>query len=132
MPLNEPEHTKARKGKPIIKLASASQADDKRRRNLIKQTVKAWYNISPRHARAMATFLREITKVEHTGGKWRSGKGYCSLRLPRELYLSLRKVFSVHAADMEPFGTNDTDIKILCEEFPNLMPTGFRPQRRKD
>ena len=132
MPLELPEHSKARAGKPIIKTVVGFRADLRRRRDLIRQTVMAWYNLDPKHARYMANFLREITKVEHSGGKWRNGQGHCSLRLPRELFISLRRVFQVHAPDMEPFATDDLDISILCEEFPNLMPTGNRGRRRKD
>jgi hypothetical protein len=130
--IDKPDYVKAREGKPLIRSLASSKADLRRRRDLIRQTVQAWYNLNPRYAKWMATFLKEITKVEHTGGKWRNGKGHCSLRLPRELFISLRKVFQIHAPDMEPFATDDLDIKILCEEFPNLMPTGNRGRIRKD
>lgn len=132
MPIELPESTKARKGKPKLASLAVSKADLRRRTELIRATVMAWYNLNPRYARWMGNFLREITKVEHSGGKWRNGKGHCSLRLPRELMISLRKVFQVHAPDMEPFATDDLDIQILCQEFPKLMPTGYRGRIRKD
>lgn len=131
MGIRKPEYSKGPKKAPKVHTRAGSQADHKRRRELIRKTVMAWYSISPRHAKAMANYLREVTKVEHSGGAWRSGKGYVSLRLPRELYLSLRKVFSVHAPDMEPFATDDSDIQILYEEFPRLMPAGNRRRTRK-
>lgn len=131
--LDKPEYVKAREGRPNILTPGASAADLKRRRDLIRKTVEAWYSIDPRYAKWMCHFLTEITKVEHNGGKWRNGKGHVSLRLPRELFASLRSVFREHAPDMEAFGTDDTDIRILYEEFPKLMPgKRYRGRHRKD
>ncbi len=132
--INEPEYLKERKriNQPKVIPALGSSADRRRRRELIVQTVRAWYNISPKYAKWIANYLEQITKVEHKNGEWKSGKGYCSLRLPRELFISLRTVFKTHAPDLEVFGTNDDDIRILYEEFPKLVPTGIRTKARKN
>jgi len=133
----EPEYVKERKrlgthGKLVITNPGASHADLRRRTELIRATAQAWYNLNPRYAINMMNYLKNVTESEHSGGDYKNGEGYVSLRLPIDLYGSLRKVFAKHAPDMEAFGTDDVDIKILCKEFPKLMPGGFRSRSRKD
>lgn len=130
--LPESSKEKARVGGKIITNIAKSKADQRRREDLIEKTVQAWYNIRPQYAMAMCKYLADVTAVEHKNGEYKNGKGYVSLRLPRDLFITLRNVFKVHAPDMEAFGTSDDDIKILYKKFPKLMPGGFRPQSRKD
>ena len=131
MKIDKPEYLKKKTGGIITDL-SKSKADQRRREYLIDATVRAWYNIDPKYATWMMAQLKELTDAEMKKGEYANGNGYVSLRLPRELFASLRKVFQTHASDMPAFATTDDDIKILCKVAPKLMPGGFKSGSRKE
>lgn len=134
MTIDKPEWLKerARLKSPLLKTAAVAGAEYRQRRDLIKKTVQAWYNVNPAYAMKMCNDLREMAKVENPNGEYKNKQGYVSMRLPLDLFGSLRKVFQVFAPDQEGFATTDEDIKILYKEFPKLMPGGFRGRSRKD
>ena len=129
----EPEYVRERKKNPgIITNLAKSKADQRRREMLIETTIRAWYNVEPRRAEMIMKYLKDVTESEVNGGDYKNGQGYVSLRFPRDLIVSLRKVFQVHAPDLETYATTDDDIKFVCKRFPKLMPGGFKSRSRKD
>ncbi|MCI0354825.1 MAG: hypothetical protein L0099_07290 [Acidobacteria bacterium] len=114
---------------PRVLIRSSSDAP---RRQLIREVVKEWYDLNPRHARRMAHFINEITKVEvHEDGRWKGGQGQVVVRLPADLWHTMRFVFAVKLPDEPLFGYDEGDIRIVAEEFPKLVPTKKR-LRKKD
>lgn len=127
--IDQPEYSKESKrlGRGII-LADGMKAEENQRRYLIRKTVEAWKNIDPRAAKAWVKMLKDLQDVDK-GVRKEHGNSYTKLRLPRELWNSLRRVFEIYAADQEAFGTDDNDIRLLREEFPGLMPENARQNR---
>jgi len=109
---------------PVI-AASGLRAERNKRRYLIRKTVEAWKNVSPRAANAWAKAMRDLDAVD-VGTRAEKGRPYTKIRLPVHLWRSLRRVFSMYGSEMEGFGSTDDDITILREEFPKLVP----PKRR--
>ncbi len=109
-------------GSRIISDLSKSSADRRMRERLIDVTIDTWYKVAPKRARWFAQQLTELAKVENPGGKYRNKQGYVQMRLPRELFVHLRRVFERCAPEMETFGTEDADIHYIRARFPQLMP----------
>lgn len=92
------------------------------RGKLIEDVLHAWKEFAPKpYFRNMINYLTEVTKVEHNNGAWRSGQGMCSLRLPADLFHSLRIAFEKFLPDEPAFGRDDSDIQLLYEIAPKLM-----------
>ena len=99
------------------------------RKVLIRSVVEDWIRRDPRHARNMARYLNEITKVEHSGGKWRTGRGEVKVRFPQDLWGTMRIAFRQAMPDEPAFGEDDIDIQYVYEEFPKLLPNPNRSRR---
>lgn len=85
------------------------------KRELIRSVAEAWIQKDPAGARQIAQFLQEITKQDlHKTGKTKRDTGYISMRVPRELWLTLRFF-------IPDFGDDQKDIDILSAEFPDLV-----------
>lgn len=110
-------------------LANGANVSRSQRRRVISDVVLAWYRVDPNYAKQMADFMRELCKVERADGEWRGKKGFTKLRLPSDLFHTLRAAFNRFLPDEPTFGATDDDITLLKEEFPALVPTGARTAR---
>lgn len=95
-------------------------SDERVRKDLIAQVLEAYARIAPKQLKEDINFLHEITKVEHSSGKWRTGKGELKVRLPQELFTLLRQAFNRFLPDEPMFGFDDSDIRLLYEVCPQL------------
>lgn len=115
------------------KVVIPSSADRRQRERTIELTIEAWIRSVPvSYTAVVSKYLHEITKVEHSGGKWRSKAGFCKLRLPADLFHCLRQVFNAHLPGQPPFGTDDSDIRYLYTKFPKLVPGGPRSGKGRE
>lgn len=130
MTINLPEGAKEQARVGHIIMSGGLNASLNVRRELIKKTVQAWYNKDPKHAKNMASFLAEYNKVD-VGVRKEHANAYTQIRLPSDLFYTLRHVFNVFAPDQETFGTFDDDIRMLMEEFPGLSAQDPRKNRGK-
>lgn len=103
----------------------------RQRRELIEIVCEAWYNISPARAKAFMRYLDEITKVEHREGMSSGGNFHCTVRLPADLFTTLKKAFYMYYPDEPMFGQEDDDLRLLYEVAPKLFPRQAREGRGK-
>jgi len=94
----------------------------------MQDTIEAYARVSPASFREAVDYIKNITQVEVNGGVWKSGKGVCRLRLPSELFHSLRKVFNIFAPDEPPFGEDSSDIDLLIQVCPEMTREGANPR----
>lgn len=100
---------------------------DAPRRRLIRDVVQAWYNVDPKMARHMGKMLKEAQQNEYKNGEWHTtGDGFCRVRLPSDLWHSLRKAFKAFLPLEPAFAQDSSDIEMLWREYPDLVPTGAR------
>lgn len=84
------------------------------KKDLIRKVAEVWIRKDPAMAKEMATMLKETTAAEINKGWNRKKDVQVSVRVPQELYLVL-KFF------IKDFGEDPKDIKLLAEEFPDLV-----------
>jgi hypothetical protein len=125
---SESAREKERLGSGHVIMANGMKAEQNRRRFLIQKTVQAWKNINPKAAKAWAKGIKDLADVD-TGVRKEHANAYTKMRLPYHLFHSLRRVFEVYGKDMESFGTHDSDITLLQQEYPALVPMNARQNR---
>lgn len=82
---------------------------------LIHRIAIEWMARDPAGAREAALAVKEFTKADiHKNGKCKGGSGYISVRMPSELWQMLRIA-------MPGFGNDDRDLRLLSQEFPDLI-----------
>lgn len=85
------------------------------KKELIRRIALEWIRKDPAGAREAAEAVRDFTKADlHKSGKTRQDSGYISVRMPSELWQVLRTF-------MPNFGDDDKDLKLLAQEFPDLI-----------
>lgn len=102
------------------KLHADSPASRRMRRRLIADTVEAFNTLHPNYMRVCVEYLQEITKVQKR--EWRTGRGELKLQLPQDLFLTLRRIFKKVMPDEPRFGDIDSDIDLLTQVAPKLVP----------
>ena len=108
-----------------------SPATRKMRKALIQETVDCFYRVHPKYMAACIDYLQEITKVQTR--KWKDGRGELKCQLPQDLFLTLRTIFTRELPDEPRFGDLESDMDLLTQVAPALMPTigGARTNRGK-
>jgi len=123
------------RGKGIIKgpivMVNGKNADRSVRKQLIENTIQAYFNVAPQMAMEAMQFVKDITQAEHKDGHWNSGEGYVKIRLPQDLFFSLRHVFEAHIPDDPSFGDDDDDLHLLFQVCPNFTREGINARQRR-
>ena len=115
----------------IIGTAGIKQ-NTRQRAQLIADVLDAWWEYDKAAAKDFMEFIHEITKVQHNGGEWKSGKAKLKLQLPANLFHSLNRSFSQFLPDEPGFAIGDMgdeDIRILYSIAPKLR--GSTKRKRK-
>lgn len=109
----------------FIPSLAAHRAERRERERLIQQTIDAWIEVDPKHARAASHFLHEISKVDHanmrTAAARRAGLRL-KIRFPQDLFLLLRSTFEKFLPTQEPFAHDDSDWDLVYKLYPRFMP----------
>lgn len=93
------------------------------KRDLIREVALAWIQVDPAGAREAAEQLKELQRCQYKrNGGYRKGAkdqyGYVKYRIPQPLFILLRRF-------MPDFLNDDKDIRLLCQEFPDLIPNNM-------
>lgn len=90
------------------------------KRELIREIAAAWIAVSPVEAKEAAQQLKKLYASQYRkNGGYRKGVrdqyGYVKVRIPSTLFHLLRKF-------IPGFLDDDADLRMLCREFPDLIP----------
>jgi len=104
-------------------MAVIHTTDKEKKRRLMRAVVDACVQLCPWYLDECVSALRETKKSEFdpkTGklraearGEMEHG-GYIRVRFPRELFFLMRRFWP-------SFGDDDSDLKLLADEFPDLV-----------
>ena len=94
------------------------------RRELIRETVKAWIEFYPHEARAFAKALKKEWNVQNKHGLAGGKAGKAGFRkvysLPDDLVYTLAGIFQV-CEEYPLFGQIEEDIRVIAQEFPDFL-----------
>lgn len=94
------------------------------RREAIRDFVQYWIKRFPGRAHALSRALKELKANQYNTktGAWRADEnGHIRMRFPMEVWYGARAYLVAQGIE-PPFGDDDSDITLVCEEFPDFAP----------